>query len=185
MIIKSETIDEICKHMSEILISFGFQEITVNDRKNYECDGQFYRLTPMYKNRTILLEAAESLALAQVNAYEDAGWYDLSGTPPISDEEKHKLLEKFRGDIVLYFIADNFDKYLRSNSFKKAIREGLVSYSSHEMEVKTYFDENTAIWKIWIQKQNELYERAFSPIEPNKTVYEIKSFVKQYLCTDR
>ncbi len=165
MIIKNESIGEICKRMSEIFISFGFREIAVNDRLNYECNGRFYRLTPMYKDRTILLEAAESHAWAQVNAYEDAEWYDLTGTPPISDEEKHRLLEKFRGDIVLYFIADNFDEYLRSNSFKKAIREGLVSYSNHEMEVKTYFDGNTAMWKIWIRKQNE--QNAVSAVVSN------------------
>ena len=98
----------------------------------------------------------------------------------MSDKEKDKLLQRIRGDIYLYFTADNFDEYLRSGAYQKSIRDGLVSYSQNGTDVQVYFDEDSAAWKIRIQKQSELYEHVLSPVKPDKTAQEMKDFVKQH-----
>ena len=177
----TEQMQEMLDRMGNILLSFGFVPTTINDQLHYACGGYFYRLVPMCENKTILLEAAESRAWAEANGYEDAAWYDLPGTSPMSDKEKDKLLERFRGDIVLYFTEDNFDEYLRSGAYQKSIRDGLVSYSQNGTDVQVYFDEDSAEWKIRIQKQSELYEHVLSPVKPDKTAQEMKDFVKQHL----
>jgi hypothetical protein len=47
--------------------------------------------------------------------------------------------------------------------------------------VQAYFDEDSAEWKVRIQKQSEQYERLLSPVKPDKTAQEMKDFVKQHL----
>ena len=176
----TEQMQELLDRMGNILLSFGFVPTTINDRLHYACGGCFCRLTPMCENRTILLEAAESRAWVEANGYEDGAWYDLPGTDPMSDKEKDKLLEHFRGDIVLYFTEDNFDEYLRSGAYQKSIRNGSVVYSQNGTDVLVYFEEDSAAWKIRIQKQSEQYERLLSPVMPDKTAQEMKDFVKQH-----
>ena len=181
---KNDQINKILSEMTDLLCLFGFHQTAVNNIINYECGGQLYRLTPMCKNKTILLEVAESYSCALSNGYEDAAWYDFPPSSVIrgylSDEEKNTYLNRYRADIVLYYAKDNFDTYMRTNGFDKKMVDSTVKYSNSYAEVFVYYDPAVKI-KVKLSKSQEIYELIISHFEPCETIDTLKKFVKQYV----
>lgn len=179
---KNDQINKILSEMTDLLCLFGFHQTAVNNIINYECGGQLYRLTPMCKNKTILLEVAESYSCALSNGYEDAAWYDFPKSSVIrgylSDEEKNEYLNRYRADIVLYYAKDNFDTYMISNGFDKKIVDNTVKYIKNCAEV--YYDYAGKII-LQISEKENIYELTISHFEPSETIDTLKKFVKQYV----
>ncbi len=183
--------------MGRIFVSFGFCEVEVGGVKNYVSGGVWYRLTPMYGGRTILLEAAGG-----GGAYEDVFWYDFSpgvlrsvgaaaesagdfvdetaacsGDSSYYAETVGDYLGFFKTDVIRYYAEDSFEKFILSEGFGKVIRGGVVRYVKDGAEVGVWYDFAVAGAVIEVKLRGGVCRKVFGSIEA-ETVVELKSFVR-------
>ncbi len=188
---QNENTPQILAELERIFLSFGFREVEIGGVKNYVSGGVWYRLTPMYGGRTILLEAAE----VGGGAYEDVFWYDFS--PAVlrsfeldSGEAAAEFMDSsyyagtvgdylafFKTDVIRYYAEDCFERFILGEGFGKVICDGRVRYLKDGAEAGVWYDFCESGLRIEVKKDGCVYCKVFGSVEP-ETILELKSFVK-------